>query len=216
MLNLIYDIKCGFNDLYIVEKDVEEDLTGVVEMNKDCLAFEFPDDIELTEEELEEKQDFIEYNPISEEQLYNKYKDDIDGLIAYLEDNGTLDASEEATREYYAHAYFSSICFNKETGESCVPGICDYSNYRLEYDPNKRSSFYFDNAMGAGEVCSLLNITRQQLHYYFKSGQIRKEYDTDGVKFKYNRSDVYAVLDKLKAKQKLHNKEINKKLYIKQ
>ena len=27
MLKLIYDVKCGFEEVYVVEKDVEEDLT---------------------------------------------------------------------------------------------------------------------------------------------------------------------------------------------
>ena len=45
----------------------------------------------------------------------------------------------------------------------------------------------------------MLKINKQQLHYYVKTGQIRKEFNNEG-KFKYNRVDVYVLNRKLQKK----------------
>jgi DNA-binding transcriptional MerR regulator len=55
--------------------------------------------------------------------------------------------------------------------------------------------------MPAKEVCDLLKLTRQQLHYYVKTGTIRKEYNPENNKqFRYNRLDVQVLQKKLEKK----------------
>ena len=55
--------------------------------------------------------------------------------------------------------------------------------------------------MSAKEVCDTLKLTRQQLHYYVKTGQLRKEYNPEnGKQFKYNRLDAQVLQKKLEKK----------------
>ena len=188
MLKLVRDVKCGFKELFITEKDVASDLAIVLEMNKDCLEDDVPEDeIEI----------FKAGNPTTEEELYNMFKDDIDGLLQYLDDHGLLESEEEAEIEYYGHTYFSAIC--KE--EKCLPGYYEEDNYRLIYEPNVKSDFYFENAMTAQEVFKFLGINKQQLYYYVKTGKIKKEYNKDATQVRYNKRDVYRI----------HNEQFDKK-----
>jgi DNA-binding transcriptional MerR regulator len=61
--------------------------------------------------------------------------------------------------------------------------------------------------MSAKEVCDALKLTRQQLHYYVKTEQIRKEYNPENpAQFKYNRTDVYALQKKLEKKYDRYSK----------
>ena len=44
MLKLVYDVKCGFKELFITEKDCEIDLAVIIEANKDALENDVPYD----------------------------------------------------------------------------------------------------------------------------------------------------------------------------
>ena len=188
MLKLVYDVKCGFEDLFITEKNIETDLASVIEANIEALETDIPD---------EDAEEFKLANPITEEDFYELYKDDLDGLLQFLEDTGYRACEEEANIEYYSKNYFAAIC--KE--EKCLPGYYEDFNYRLVYEPNVKSEFYFYNAMTAKEVFDFLGINKQQLHYYVKTGKIKREYNNDATELRYNKADVY----------KLYNDQFNKK-----
>ena len=69
------------------------------------------------------------------------------------------------------------------------------------YEPEKRSAQFYLNALPAAEVMKLLKLTKQQLHYYVKVGQLRKEFNPENPKqFKYNRTDVFVLQKKLDKK----------------
>ena len=69
MLKLIYDVKCGFEEVYVVEKDVEEDLTYWINTINESML----------EAAAEIKKEDPEYKPepYTEEELYEQYKDNI-------------------------------------------------------------------------------------------------------------------------------------------
>ena len=183
MIKLLYDLKAGFEDCYLIIKNEEFDLVDMLEV-----FVENPDD-ELVPE--------IKF--LSEEELYDQYKDDVPGLLNELRDNGLMDLLYEDSVLTISKLYFS----HKLGGcpiKHVVP-IWEPSNWRLVYEPAVKSSYYFINAMSAKDVCSTLKLTRQQLHYYVASGQIKKEYNPENPKqFKYNRTDVYVLQKKLDKK----------------
>ena len=64
----------------------------------------------------------------------------------------------------------------------------------LKWDVSFGYNSWYD-ALPAEEIFETYNMTKQQLHYYVKTGQIRKEYDPTGVvkRARYNKNDVLAV-----------------------
>lgn len=192
MIKLVYDLKAGFDDCYLTIKDDEFDLSQMLELEK-LGEVEYAEDIE----ELEGRTvDFDKLRASIDEEFYNQYKDDMQGLLALLEDSGHFDFLLEDSVLYISKCFFSHLL---ETDE-LVP-IWEPSNWRLVYDPEKRSDYFYTDAMSAKEVCDLLKLTRQQLHYYVKVGQIRKEYNPDNKQqFRYNRLDVYILQKKLAKK----------------
>ena len=144
MLKLVYDVKCGFKELFITEKDCEIDLAVIIEANKDALENDVPDD---------EAEEWKLANPITEEDFYELFKDDIDGLMHYLEESGQLECEETFALEYYGKAFFAAVCKEEGCG---LPGYFEMENCRLVYEPNVKSEFYFYNAMTAKEVFDFL------------------------------------------------------------
>lgn len=184
MLKLVYDLKAGFDDEYIVLKNREFDLTQVLDFNNEAAVDDLSDD----ELNLEKVRD------IDEESFYEQYKDNIDALLAFLDDTGWADLEYESSVLDITKTYFLHRCEHKYI----VP-IWEPSNYRIVYNKDERSETFYLNALTPKEVCNMLKINKQQLHYYVKTGQIRKEFNNEG-KFKYNRVDVYVLNRKLQKK----------------
>jgi hypothetical protein len=186
MLKLVYDLKAGFDDEYIVLKNREFDLTQVLDtMNE--LAAEA-----LTDKELESDAD--ELRNADEESFYNDFKEDVDALLNFLDSSGWADLEYESSVLDITKTYFLHRC-----GREYIIPIFEPSNYRIIYDESERSETFYLNALTPKEVCDMLKINKQQLHYYVKTGQIRKEFNSEG-KFKYNRTDVYVLNRKLQKK----------------
>jgi hypothetical protein len=186
MLKLVYDLKAGFDDEYIVLKNREFDLTQVLDtMNE--LAAEA-----LTDKELDSDADDL--RNVDEESFYNDFKEDVDALLNFLDSSGWADLEYESSVLDITKTYFLHRC-----GREYIVPIFEPSNYRLVYDESERSETFYLNALTPKEVCDMLKINKQQLHYYVKTGQIRKEYNSEG-KFKYNRTDVYVLNRKLQKK----------------
>ncbi len=182
MLKLIYDLKAGFEDCYLTIKDKEYDLVDMLEVFR-----ENPDDELIPELTL-----------ISEEDLYNEYKDNIDGLLDELSDNGIMDMLYEDSALTISKLFFSHMLGGMPI-KHFIP-VWEPSNWKLVLTA-ERSSFYYLNALTAKEVCDLLKLTKQQLYYYVKTGQIHKEVNPENQKqFKYNRTDVYTLQKKLEKK----------------
>ena len=98
MLKLVYDLKAGFDDEYIVIKNQEFDLTQVLDFTNEAAVDNLPDN----ELNLEEVRD------VDEESFYEQYKDNIDDLLKYLEDSGWMDMEYESsvvdiTKTYFLH-----------------------------------------------------------------------------------------------------------------
>jgi hypothetical protein len=183
MLKLVYDLKAGFDDCYLTIKNEEWDLADELEYFRPS----------------EEYEGVPEICYMSEEDFYNKYKDNIEGLLDQLESSGELDILYEDSVLNISKLYFSHMLGGIPL-KHIVP-VWEPSNWRLEYDPNTRSSFYYTDACSAKEIHDTLGLSRQQLYYYVKSGQIRKEYNPENKKqFRYNRLDVQILQKKLEEK----------------
>jgi hypothetical protein len=183
MLKLIYDLKVGFDDCYLTIKDEEWDLEDALEVFV----------------ESEEYEGIPEIVYIPEDEFYKEYCKNIEGLIEYLKDTGYLEAQYEDSVLSISKLYFSHKLGGTPI-KHFVP-VWEPSNWRLEYDPDTRSSIRYLNALSAHEVCDLLKLTKQQLHYYVKTEQIKKECNPENPKqFKYNRTDVYVLQKKLEKK----------------
>jgi hypothetical protein len=186
MLKLVYDLKAGFDDEYVVLKNREFDLTQVLDtMNE--LAAEA-----LTDKELDSDAD--ELRNVDEESFYNDFKEDVDALLNFLDSSGWADLEYESSVLDITKTYFLHRC-----GREYIVPIFEPSNYRIVYEESERSETFYLNALTPKEVCDMLKINKQQLHYYVKTGQIRKEFNSEG-KFKYNRTDVYVLNRKLQKK----------------
>jgi hypothetical protein len=183
MIKLVYDLRAGFDDCYLTMKNEEWDLSDTLETFVASDEYDGVPEIKI----------------IPEEKFYNEYCDKIGELLKLLEDNGTMEALHEDSVLTISKVFFS----HKLGGiplKHIVP-VWEPSNWRLVYDPEKRSEYFYTNAMSAKEVCDRLKLTRQQLHYYVKAGQIRKEYNPDKQNsFKYNCIDVYVLQKKLEKK----------------
>lgn len=195
MIKLVYDLKAGFDECYLTIKNVEYGLSGMLAMES-LGTLEYLEEIEA---DMDKPIDLDALREPDEETFYNTYKDDIEGLLDYLEGCRELDSLYEISVLDVSKLYFSHMLGGTPI-KHIVP-IWEPSNWRLVYEPGVRTSFHYINAMLAKEVCDTLKLTRQQLHYYVKTGQIRKEYNPDNNKqFKYNSIDVYALQKKLEKK----------------
>ena len=182
MIKLVYDLKAGFEDKYIILKNEEYDLAEFLESW-----------IESTEQE--EPQLIIE----DEAKFYNNFKDNIGPILDMLEESYELSNLYEASVLEISKLYFSHLLGGLPLKH--VAPIWEPSNWRLIYEPNKRSAHFYLNALTAGEVMKTLKLTRQQLHYYVKTGQLRKEYNPENPRqFKYNELDAYVLQKKLDKK----------------
>ena len=191
MLKLIYDLKAGFDDCYLILKNEEQDLTMLLEIEKHS-------DVEFAEPDIEES-DLDLILEATDEDFYNLLKEDPDRLMIYLEGSGLLYFIKKLSLDKLTRLAGSLFRYQLNTSDEI--SIWEPSNWRLEYDPNIRSSFYYEDAMSAKEVCDTLKLTRQQLHYYVKSGQLRKEFNPENRKqFKYNRLDAQVLQKKLEKK----------------
>ena len=194
MLKLVYDLKAGFEDCYLTKKNAICDLTRLLEIEK-LGEVGYLDDVE--EFECREV-DLDAVRLDSEESFYQQYKDDIAGLLSYLEVKGLFECLKEESISFISGTFFAHML----SWDGEIP-VWEPSNWQLEYDPNTRSSFYYDDAMSAHEVCEELKLTRQQLHYYVKTNQIRKEFNPrDKKQFRYNRLDVQVIKQRLSKKYK--------------
>jgi hypothetical protein len=132
--------------------------------------------------------------------FFMQYCDKIPELLQLLEDNGEMDMLREDSVLSISKLYFLHLLGDGKRLKHVIP-VWEPSNWKLDLDLTTRTSFHYLNAMSAKEVCDLLNLTRQQLHYYVKTGQIRKEVNPENPKqFKYNRTDVYVLQKKLEKK----------------
>ena len=194
MLKLVYDLKAGFDDCYLTIKNEEYDLSSMLEMEK-YGTLEYLEDIAEYEGRT------VDLNTLAEEndkEFYETYKDDIPGLLDYLDENGTMEMLYSDSVLTISKLFFSHMLGGNPI-KHFVP-VWEPSNWRLEID-DERSSIHYLNAMPAKEVCDTLKLTKQQLHYYVKTGQIRKELNPENHKqFKYNRTDVEILQKKLEKK----------------
>ena len=193
MLKLVYDLKAGFEDCYLTIKDEEYDLSSMLEIQKISIL-EFSD-------ELEDDGVLVELDKLgpSEEEFYKEYCNNIEGLLDELEERGELDMLHEDSVLNVSKVFFSHLLGGTPI-KNTVP-VWEPSNFRLVWEPWIKSRTFYLNAMPAADVCSLLNLTRQQLHYYVTTGAIKKEYNPENSKqFKYNRTDVYTLQKKLEKK----------------
>lgn len=149
MLKLKYDVKCGWNQLYVVEKDVEFDISFLCD--RESMNLDEDDEIP------------------TEQELYEKYKDwHTDELIEEL---GLDWVIYDTTIEDYAHGFFKEVY----ESQHCFPGICKISNIDLillddNVDESDLKSLKY---LRAGEVLSELNISRSTLTNYIKRGLLK-------------------------------------------
>lgn len=121
MLKLVYDIKCGFDDLYVVAKHQTTDVSYVAE-----------DDSSLDNVDFNDMLFVPSANDKSEVALYEKYKNNVEAFVADFELEESL---RNAEANYYAHKFFSDICF-AEGCEHYLPDIFEMSNFNIIYIPS--------------------------------------------------------------------------------
>jgi hypothetical protein len=200
MLKLIYDLKAGFEDCYLTIKKEEYDLSQMLESHK-LGTLEYLEEIE----EADGPVDLDELRKNNEFEFFIQYCDKIPELLELLEDNGEFDMLRSDSILTISKLYFMHLLGGKKL-EHIIP-VWKPSNWKIELDLSTRTSFHYLNAMSAKEVCDLLKLTKQQLHYYVKTGQIKKEFNPENPKqFKYNRTDVYVLQKKLEKKYDRYNR----------
>jgi hypothetical protein len=190
MLKLIYDVKCGFDELYVVKKNQEIDLTGFVDCWNETLK-DFPP----LQEEYEAGYDNLD--PTTVEEVYNQYKD---RPLQLLDDErftcvGEI-ISEEITMECI-NTYFRHICKVNLKNPIC-PELLELSNVRLVLTGDKplvANPVYptKTKSLKAKEVMELLKISRQTLSNYVKQGLIKVDSTING-KYRYNKDSVLALM----------------------
>ena len=133
---------------------------------------------------------------MTEKDFYDAYINNLTGLLTYLNNTWELSKLCEESSLRISKLFFSHML---KPGRQLIT-IWEPSNWRLVLDTT-RSGYYYNNAMSASDVCNLLKLTRQQLHYYVKTRALRKEYNPENSKqFRYNRTDVYVLQKKLEKK----------------
>ena len=185
MLKLIYDTECGFNDVYVVEKDVEEDLTSWIN-NVNEFMLESAAEIQKTEPDYTPE-------PYTEEWLYETYKDMPDELLSEVLD-GVYDCIAEFTVLESAKTYFKHICY-ADPAKPFVPGRFEMTNLRLVLDNSSdKKTVERTTSLKASEVMALLNISRPTLCHYVKKGLITIDSNYTGKQYRYNKESVLALL----------------------
>lgn len=182
MLKLVYDLKAGFEDCFITLKNQEYDFAWMQESYCESAREEEPC-----------------LKVVNEAEFYERYKNKEEVLLRMLEECYELSNLYEVSVLEISKLYFSHMLGGFPI-KNVVP-IWEPYNWRFIYEPGKRSKLFYDTAYTAAEVMKRLNITRQQLYYYVRTGQIRKEFsDVDPKKFKYNSTDVEVLEIKLNKK----------------
>ncbi len=177
MLQLKYDVKCGWNQLYIIEKDCEMDITDLV----------IPDD-DIVEQI---KADEPEYIKPTEQEIYDSLKGlSNKQLIDTLINAFGIDYYILYDRETYVHTYFAEI-FKQE---GIYPGIFEINNAELLLIDNDKRKEEQNISLRASEVMSILNITRPTLTAYVKRGLIKID-KIINKQYRYNLKSVHALLD---------------------
>lgn len=172
MIKLLYDFKCTFKDEPIVLKDREYDITWALES--------------LTEDSFEPG---LVLNSIEEEHFYNLYKDYPESLVGLLEACYELSAMQEKL--------VAEVVASCPQDTEFVP-TCEFTNWRLVYDPLHRSIGLYNNAYTAEDAMEHLNINKHQLKHYVKTGQIREVLHPDDENLvRYNPLDVELFMYKL-------------------
>lgn len=183
MIKLIYDLKVGYSNCYLTVLNEELDVSAYFWMKYNSA-----------------KEEGLDIEEQSDEELYELYKYDIPKLLQELEDTDYMSSEYEASVLHYTKNFFSSVT---EPGTCC--GVWEPSNWRLVYDPDTDTSIKFINAFTGSEVCEKLKISPQQLYYYTKIGLIKKVFNPNKPNsFRYDRSDVMSLLNKLTDKYKKH------------
>lgn len=190
MLKLIYDVKCGFEELYVVKKNQEIDLTGFVDCWNETL-----EDFPPTEEERAAGYDNLD--PTTIEEVYNQYKD---RPLQLLDDErftcvGEV-ISEEMTMECI-NTYFRHICKVNLKNPIC-PELLELSNVRLVLTDEttavvNSTPIIKTKSLKAKEVMELLKISRQTLSNYVKQGLIKVDSTING-KYRYNKESVLSLM----------------------
>lgn len=190
MLKLIYNVKCGFKELFITEKNLEEDLTSWIEIFNNGML-DYAEEI---------KKDDPDYEPIpyTEEELYEQYKDDPETLVFDVFDS-LIDFIQEATTLEYAKTYFKHICYENPENPF-VPGYFEMTNLKLvlEDEPLKKYIRHNNESLKASEVMALLKISRPTLCHYVKKGLIKIDTNYTGKQYRYNKDSVLALMKEVK------------------
>lgn len=193
MIKLVYDLKAGFEDCYLTIKNEEYDLSSMLE-NQKFATIECADELEADECPVD-----LDNLGLSEEEFYEEYCNNVEGLINELEESGYMSMLYEESVLDISKVFFSHMLGGTPI-KNIIP-VWEPSNFRLVFEPGIRSDFHYLNALSAADVCDSLNLTRQQLHYYVKTGAIKKEFNPENNKqFKYNSTDVYVLQKKLEKK----------------
>lgn len=201
MIKLKYDVKCGFNQIYIVEKDCEMDITFLVgTWDEGNIPF-----------------------AKTEKEFYEKYKDRHD--LKVINEFGIWDLLAEDI-PYYGHTYFEDICKR----QNCLPGLFKVSNIDIIYDETQKGETQDDiladtvfmpipefeddtistgvKSLRASEVMALLDISRNTLSRYVKKGLLEVDKDYKGKQYRYSTSSVYQIY---KLKESQNKKRFSKK-----
>lgn len=111
MLVLRFDVKCGFENIYIVQKDLEFPLALIKNKTLSNKLF---------------KKDFKISN-YTDEFIFENYKDDAYSLIETFDLETPI---KFITRLDVACSYLYQVCYRGK--KPIIPGICDIDNVRLE------------------------------------------------------------------------------------
>lgn len=191
MLKLIYDVKCGFEELYVVKKNQELDITGWIDCWNETLE-DFPPKPE------EREAGYDNLDPTTAEEVYNQYKDT---PLKLLDDERFTSVgeiiSEEITMECI-NTYFRHICKVNLKNPIC-PGFLELSSVSLalvDEDATTVAKVVYPiktKSLKAKEVMELLGISRQTLSNYVKQGLVKVDSTING-KYKYNKESVLALM----------------------
>lgn len=182
MLVMTYDLTFGFDNFQILMKNDQYDLAEHLETyNQMCSEEGLPG--------------------ISELAFYRRYRNNIPELLETMKTNGWYDTWEDKTHFGYLVKYFSQV-LGSGMPIACHSNIWEPHNIQLEYYQDQKPTLTFKLAYTGREACDMLDITKQQLHYYVSRGKIHKELDPKNPdKFKYNKVDVDLMFINLNAKR---------------
>ena len=177
MLKLVSDIRCGFKQLYMTEKDYEYDLDYMFEP-----VASFPDS-----EDVGTAKDFYESCKVMTQPELEEALDAV----------GVLDIIRDIITEEYAHSYFRDICF-QDKEHPFAPGFTNIYNLRLVYtDEAPAERKLLPNSIKAKDVMAILGISRQTLCNYVKKGMIETDSNYTGKQYRYSRESVLSLKSKM-------------------